>query len=597
MGGPRGMGRGRLSSLAKDERPAATWPTARRLVGYLLPYRGGITLGMFWVIVSAAAGAAGPAVTGWIVNVAVSTKDPRQLAAPFAAIVGLAALGWITQRQQILLLGTVGQQALFEVRSTVFGKVQELSVAFFERTGSGDLMSTLINDVDTINSFLSNGFRRLLGSGFGLIATLIAMLWVDWRLALATLVVVPLMFLASRLFGWIARRAFRRRQETLGDISTTLAEELAGIKVAQAFGRTDRNRTEFEVRNAENRDASVTASAVSSAFSPVLGVISALSLAIVAGLGGLLAARGLITIGVVVAFFGFSRQFFNAVSQVSSLYADTQSALAGGERIFKLLDTPVEVADRPGATELGRVLGRVEYRDVCFSYGDGPRVLHDIALDVAPGTTLAIVGPTGAGKSTLVNLLARFYDPTSGAVAVDGHHLRTVTTESLRGNLGIVLQEPFLFAGTIEENIRYGRLDASDKDVRAAAASARALEFIERQPDGFATQVGERGATLSTGQRQLIAFARAILSDPAILILDEATSSVDTLTEALIQDALRAILAERTAFVIAHRLSTVRDADTIVVVDGGRVVERGTYAELLAAGGLFRRLHDAQFAG
>lgn len=395
MGGPRGGGRGRLSSLAKDERPSATWPTVRRLAAYLTPQRAVIASGMVWVIASAAAGAATPAVTGWIVNVAVSTKDVRQLGLPFAVLVGVAVVGWLTQRQQILMLGAVGQGALLDVRAQVFGKVQDLSVAFFERAESGDLMSTLINDVDTINSFLSTGFRRLLGSGFGVLAMLIAMVWVDWRLALATLVVVPLMFATSRLFGWIARRAFRRRQETLGDISSTLAEELGGIKVAQAFGRTDRNRTEFEVRNAENRDASVTASAVSSAFSPVLGVISAISLAIVAGVGGLLAARGLITIGVVVAFFGFSRQFFNAVSQVSSLYADTQAALAGGERIFTLLDTPVEVADKPGALELGRIEGRVRYSGVCFSYGDGPRVLHDIALDVEPGTTLAMVGPTG----------------------------------------------------------------------------------------------------------------------------------------------------------------------------------------------------------
>jgi ATP-binding cassette subfamily B multidrug efflux pump len=430
-----------------------------------------------------------------------------------------------------------------------------------------------------------------------LLATLVGMLVLDWRLALATLVVVPLMFLASRIFGYIARRAFRRRQETLGDVSATLAEELGGIKVAQAFARTDRNRAEFSERNALNRDASITASAVSSAFSPVLAVISAVSLAIVAGLGGMLAAQQLITIGVVVAFFGYSRQFFGAVAQLSSLYSDTQSALAGGERIFGLLDALVEVADAPDAKGLGRSRGGVEYRDVRFSYGTGPEVLHGVDLIVEPGTTLAIVGPTGAGKSTIVNLLARFYDPTTGSVLVDGHDLRGVTTASLRGNLGVVLQEPFLFAGSIAENIRYGRLEATDEDVRSAAATARALEFIERLPNGFQTDVGERGGTLSTGQRQLIAFARAILADPAILILDEATSSVDTRTEMLIQDALRAMLADRTAFVIAHRLSTVRDADMIVVVDSGRIVEHGTYAELFEAGGLFRSLHDAQFAG
>jgi ATP-binding cassette subfamily B multidrug efflux pump len=589
-------GRASLKSLAKDDRPAAAVPTARRLAGYLAPHRAALSGAVVWVVLAACLNAATPAITGWIVDVATTTKSVSALALPFAALVGAAVFAWLTQRGQIMVLGTVGQKALFAVRTDVFDKVQDLSVAFFERTESGDLMSRLINDVDTINSFLSQTFRRVLGSSVSLVATLAGMLLLDWRLALATLLVVPLMFAASRLFGLVARRAFRRRQETLGDVSATLAEELGGIKVAQAFARTDRNRAEFSTRNALNRDASIAASAVSSAFSPVLAVISAISLAIVAGFGGMLAAQQLIKIGVVVAFLGYSRQFFGSVSTLSSLYSDTQSALAGGERIFGLLDTPVEIADKPGAADLGRVLGRVEYRRVSFSYGTGPEVLHGIDLAVEPGTTLAVVGPTGAGKSTIVNLLARFYDPTAGAVLVDGHDLRDVTTASLRGNLGVVLQDPFLFAGTIADNIRYGRLEASDEHVRDAARTARALDFIERLPAGFDTDVGERGALLSTGQRQLIAFARAILADPAILILDEATSSVDTRTEVLLQEGLRAILADRTALGNAHPRSHGGDSDTIAVVDGGRIVERGTYAELLAAGGLFRGLHDAQFS-
>jgi ATP-binding cassette subfamily B multidrug efflux pump len=593
MGGPRAGGR--LRSLAKDERPADTWATVRRLLDYLAPYRMGVAVALVWVVIAAAAQAAGPVLTGYIVNIATKTTHLSDLVLPFLGLIAAATVGWLATRAQIMALGTIGQRALRTVRLQVFDKISDLSVAFFERNESGDLMSRLINDVDTINGFLSNGFRRLLGSAVGLVMTLAVMLAVNWVLALATLLVVPVMFAVSRLFGLVARRAFRLRQETLGDISSTLAEELAGIKVAQAFARTDRNATEFEQRNADNRDASVAASAVSSAFSPVLDVISTMSLAVVAGLGGYLATRNIITIGVVVAFIGFSRQFFNAVSQLSSLYADTQSALAGGERIFGLLDTRVEVSDAADALELGRLGGEVEYRGVRFSYGDGPEVLHGIDLHVAPGETVAIVGPTGAGKSTIVNLLARFYDPTSGAVLVDGNDLTGVVVGSLRRNLGIVLQDPFLFSGTVADNIRYGRLEASDADLAEAARTARGLEFIERLPAGFDTQVGERGGTLSTGQRQLIAFARAILADPAILILDEATSSVDTRTEALIQEGLRAILSDRTALVIAHRLSTVRDADRIAVVDAGAVVELGTYAELMAANELFRRLHDAQF--
>jgi ABC-type multidrug transport system fused ATPase/permease subunit len=297
-----------------------------------------------------------------------------------------------------------------------------------------------------------------------------------------------------------------------------------------------------------------------------------------------------------VAFFGYSRSFFNAVSQLSSLWAETQSALAGGERVFDLLDTPPEVTDAPDAIDAGRLSGDVDFEHVGFSYGTGPVVLDGIDLHVKAGTTLAIVGPTGAGKSTLINVLARFYDPTAGSVRVDGHDLRTITLSSLRSNLGVVLQDPFLFSGSIAENIRYGRLDATDAEVRAAAEVSRAATFIERLPDGFDTPVGERGVLLSSGQRQLVAFARAVLADPAILVLDEATSSVDTRTESLIQEALAEVLHARTAFVIAHRLSTVRDADRIIVIDHGLIVEDGTYAELLAQGGLFARLHAAQFS-
>ncbi len=589
-----------LKSLAKDERPASTWQVVRRMLGYFAPFKWTVGWAIAWLAATSAATAATPALTGWLVDAAVrsasTTKSLAPLALPAVLLVLASLFAWFAQRQQILLLGSAGQNALYDLRAQVFGKLQRMPVAFFETTESGDLMSRLINDIQQVNSFLSQGFRRLLGSLFGLIATLVAMVWVNPQLAAVTLLVVPVMYLVSRLFGFVARRAFRRRQETISDVSSTLAEELAGIKVAQAFNRTDRNREQFSLRNAENRDANIGAATVSSAFSPVLSVISAAATALVAAFGGYMAAKGVISIGVVVAFFGYARQFFSTVTQLSSLYADTQAALAGGERVFQLIDAPITVADSPGAHDVGRLRGRIEYQHVYFRYATGPEVLHDISLTIEAGTTLAVVGKTGAGKTTLVNLVPRFYDPVDGRVLVDGTDVRHITMESLRGNLGIVLQEPFLFAGTVAENIRYGRLDASDDAVRRAAEVARALAFIELLPNGFDTQVGERGSTLSTGQRQLIAFARAILADPAVLILDEATSSVDTRTEVLIQEGLRQILTGRTALIIAHRLSTVRDADRIVVVDDGRIVEDGSYAELLAAGGAFTRLHAAQFA-
>jgi len=593
-------GQGSLKSLAKRDRAKDARASATRLLGYLRPHKVQVIFAFGWLVLSSLNTAASPAITGWIVDTALAGQkaggETGGLVLPVIILFVSTVAGWYSQRMQILVLGTVGQKALFALREEVFAKIQDLSVAFFERTESGDLMSRLINDIEQVNSFLAQGFRRVLGAALGFTATLVGMLLVSWRLALVTLMVVPLMVVASTLFGNLARRVFRRRQEAIGDVSASLAEELAGVKVAQAFVRTDRNLSDFSGRNAVNRDANISASAVSSAFPPVLAVISAASTALVAGYGGWLATSGIVSIGVVVAFFSYSRSFFNAVSQLSSLWAETQSALAGGERVFDLLDTVSEVCDAPDATDIGRAGGDVAFEGVSFSYGTGPEVLHDLDLHVTAGTTLAIVGPTGAGKTTLVNLLARFYDPTAGRVLVGGHDLRSVTLASLRRNLGVVLQEPFLFAGTIADNIRYGRLDATDDEVRAAAEASRATDFIDVLPDGIDTPVGERGALLSTGQRQLVAFARAVLANPSILILDEATSSVDTRTEILIQDALRTIIEGRTAFVIAHRLSTVRDADRIIVIENGSIAEEGTYAQLLAAGGLFSRLHEAQFA-
>lgn len=593
-----GRGGGRLARMARaaEDHPMAAWPSVKRLLAYLAPYRTQILVALLWVVVSSAAAAAGPALTGRIVDTALSAHgDASRLTWPMLLLLGSYIVGWLASRQQIIELGTVGQRALVAVRTQVFDKIQQLSVAFFDTTESGDLMSRLVNDVDTLNGFLSSTFRRIFGAVVGLAATLTGMFLMDWRLALVTMVIVPAMWLVTGAFSLIARVAYRRTREAIGDVSSSLAEELAGIRVSQAFARTGENMADFDSRNAANRDANITASAISSAFQPALGVISALATALVAAFGGLLATRHLVTIGVIVAFFAYARQFFSAVNQISSLYADTQSALAGGERIFGLLDTPPTVTERPDATDLADVHGRVEFDGVRFAYGDGPEILHGIDLVVEAGTTVAIVGQTGAGKSTVINLLARFYDPIAGAVRVDGHDLRDVTLRSYRSRLGVVLQEPFLFSGTIAGNIRYGRLDATPEEVRHAAELARATDLIDRLPEGIDTGIGERGALLSTGQRQLIAFARAILADPAILILDEATSSVDTRTELLIQDALRTLLTGRTAFVIAHRLSTVRDADRIVVMEDGRIVEEGSYAELLALGGTFARLHAAQF--
>lgn len=587
-----------LRQLAKDERPASGTAVALRLVGYLRPSSGTVLAGVAWLIVSSVTVAASPALTGRLIDVAVASAGTGrwQPLTPLAlALVAVTVLGWAAQRQQILALGTAGQQALYAMRRDVFARMQTLDVGYFESVESGDLMSRLVNDIEQVNAFLSQGLRRLLSSTLAIGATLAFMLAIEWRLALATLLAVPVMLATTRLFGAIARGAFRKRQEAIGAVSATLAEELDGIRVAQAFNRTERNRAEFAARNAANRDASIDAAAVASAFSPALSIIATSATALIAALAGWSAARGLVSVGVVVAFLNYARQFFNGVTQLSSLYSETLAALAGGERVFGLLDTEPQIRDAPDARPLATIEGAIRLDAVRFSYATGPEVLKGIDLEIPAGQTVALVGPTGAGKTTLASLIPRFYDPTSGTVSIDGVDLRRLPLQQVRAAFGIVLQEPFLFSGTIAANIAYGSPTASEDDVREAARVARVLEFADRLPDGLMTEVGERGSALSAGQRQLVAFARAIVGDPRILILDEATSSVDTRTERLLQDALADILAGRTAIIIAHRLSTIRAADRILVMQDGRIVEDGTYDELLAQGGVFATLHRAQF--
>jgi ATP-binding cassette subfamily B protein/subfamily B ATP-binding cassette protein MsbA len=567
----------------------------RRLLGELAPYR--VQLGWLLVLtlINGATTAAGPWLIGLAIDDITTNRDVGRLVVLAGLLAASYLLGLLAVRGQLLTVGGLGARVMARFRGAVFAKIQRLPVSYFDKNASGDLQSRLVNDIDTLNQLLSPGLSQVLSVLFGLVGTLIAMALLDWRLALACAPVLPIMAVTTNLFTRRARRAFRVTRKTVGAVSAVLEQDITGIREAQAFNRTEENVRQFRELNAANRNANVQAVAITSAFSPAIDVLSTLGMAIVIGYGGFLALRGEAQVGVVAAFLLYVQQFFRPIQMLSQLAAQVQPALAGAERIYDLLDQSEDTADPPTARAVGRLRGELVFDHVTFGYTADHPVLHDVSIHVAAGMTVALVGPTGAGKTTIASLVPRFYDVTHGAVRIDGLDVREIRREDLRRNIGLVLQEPFLFSGTIADNIAFGRPGATDDEVRAAARAVFADQFIERLPAGYATRVSEGGRSLSQGQRQLISFARAVLADPSILILDEATSRIDTRTEALIQQALATLLRGRTSLVIAHRLSTVRNADLILVIDGGRIVERGRHAQLVTAGGLYATLYQRQF--
>ena len=505
---------------------------------------------------------------------------------------------WALNVSQFRLMVAVAQRVLLEMRSGILRQVQRLSLEFFDRREAGDVMSRLVNDTQVINDVFGPGLMRILRMGLTLTGIIVSMVALNWRLTVAAFAVLPVIVVATIQFARRARSAFRQTRQTIGQVSAELQENIAGVREVQAFAREAETMDEFRAVNARNRSANVQAETLTSAFMPMLEVFSTIASAAVIGYGGYLVLYydpPLVSVGLIVSFLTYVRRFYMPIRELANLFGQLQGALAGAERIFELMDVEPGIVDAPDAAALPPVKGKIEYESVGFSYKEGETVLSGVSAAIEPGQIVAFVGPTGAGKTTMVNLLARFYDVDSGEICIDGHDVRTVTRNSLREQIGIVPQDTFLFSGTAMENIRYGRLEATDEEVIEAAKVANAHPFVERLPQGYQTEVGERGAVLSHGNRQLLAIARAVLKDPRILILDEATSSVDTRTELLIQRALGNLLAERTSVVIAHRLSTIRNADQILVLEDAEIVERGTHDELLAAEGVYHGLYMSQF--
>jgi ATP-binding cassette subfamily B protein/subfamily B ATP-binding cassette protein MsbA len=586
-----------IESIASvpQERAENRGTTARRLISELRPYGGQLALGLFLVVVGALSQAGGPYLIGRAIDRYILRGDVPGLLWTMLILLGVYVAGTLATLGQIRQVGGVGQRVLASLRERIFDRLLRLPLRYFDRRPVGDLMSRVTNDVDTLNQLLSQGFTQLLGSFFSLIGIVVAMLLLDWRLALVCFTIIPVMLLVNVYFARRARLAFRTTRETVGDVTAGLQEEITGVREAQAFNRTEANIARFRERNAANRTANVQAVAITSAFAPAIDVLSTLATAVVIGYGGYLVVTGTLSVGLLAAFLIYVQQFFRPIQLASQVYTQAQAALAGGERIYNILDEDPEPPDPPGMPSLGTIEGHIEFEGVTFGYEPGRPVIHDVSFEIEPGQTVALVGPTGAGKTTIANLVPRFYEATGGSVRVDGRDVREVKRGSLREGIATVLQEPFLFSGTVAENIGYGRQDAMREEVEAAARVASAHDFVSELPDGYDTVLGGGGGNLSQGQRQLLSFARAVLANPRILILDEATSNIDTRTEALIQRALGTLLEGRTSIVIAHRLSTIRTADLILVVADGRIAERGTHAELLEKGGLYADLYRRQF--
>ncbi len=568
----------------------------RRLSVYLQPYKARLILAIVLMIISSLLAVSQPLIIGLAIDKGIRAGSMTALRT-WSLIFLVAAVGaWITNRWRIAIMAYVGTAVVADYRSHLFRHLHTLSLSFFNNYSVGRLMSRLISDIGVVQDFITWSITGLFRSVFTLAGIVIAMFLLNWQLALVTFSVLPLMAILTNYWRKHVRIAYRATRQRLSLINGYLNESITGIRVTKSFTREERNYQYFNNLNHSYFNANVDASRLSAIFFPSVDLMGSLATALVVGVGGWLVLGDALTAGTLVAFVLYVDHFFEPIRELAQRYNVFQATMAASERVFGLLDIEPAIADAPEATSLPRINGRVEFRDVSFGYDDRTLVLQGVNLSAEPGQRIALVGETGAGKSTIVRLLARFFDVSSGKLLIDGFDIRQITQESLRQQLGIVLQDTFLFKGSIMENIRYGRLDATDEEVIDAAKAVGAHEFISKMVDGYETDVGENGGNLSVGQRQIISFARALLADPSILVLDEATSSVDTATERIIQEAMDTLMAGRTSFVIAHRLSTIVTADQIVVLDNGRIVEQGSHEELLGEEGRYYNLYTMQWA-
>ncbi|MFT3894763.1 MAG: ABC transporter ATP-binding protein [Anaerolineales bacterium] len=570
---------------------------ARGLLQFVKPYTGQMLFALLLMVIVTIASVSGPYFVKLAIDDGINKKDLRTLLIIVVVYSIVSFIQWVTNIYRVRIMSRVGQHVLYDVRMAMFDHLQKLSLSFYNRYSVGRVITRVINDVGTLREFITWAVLAIIRDLLGIIGILVAMLTLNFKLSLLTFAVLPLMVVATIAYRKVARQNYRKVRAAVSWTNSVLAENVNGVRVVQAFSRQSHNYNNFiGYVNRYYLETSLDAAKVASVFTPLVDVLGAIATAMVVYVGGRAVLGENISAGVLIAFVLYIDRFFEPIRDLSRRFDTLQSTMAGGERILDLLSQQVEVQDAPDAREMEPINGVVRFEDVQFHYSDDPAlVLDGINLHVDAGQTVALVGETGAGKTTIVKLLTRFHDPTSGCIRVDGTDLRTVTQQSLRKQMGMVLQDPFLFNGSVKENILFGRLGASDEDVIAAAKAVGAHDFIRGLRNGYDTSVEEGGALLSVGQRQLISFARALLADPRILILDEATSSVDTQTEQIIQSALTTLLKGRTSFVIAHRLSTITSADKIVVINDGKIIEQGTHAELLANQGMYYDLYRTGF--